>query len=43
MAQDLLENLFKKRDAWRKKMDSARILIKWKDLQWEVNKQGKMK
>ena len=43
MAQDLLENLFSKRDAWRKKMEGARALIKWKDLKWEVNKQGKFK
>lgn len=43
MAQDLLESLIQKRDAWRERMKTAKVLISFKDLPWEVNKQGKIK
>lgn len=43
MAETLFDNLLKQRDAWRNKMKTAKNLIKWRDLPWEINKQGKMK
>ena len=43
MSENLFENLLKERDAWREKMKTAKTLIKWRDLPWEINRQGKMK
>jgi gentisate 1,2-dioxygenase len=40
---DLLEALFQQRDAWREKMKSAISLVKGGQLDWEINRQGKMR
>jgi gentisate 1,2-dioxygenase len=40
---DLLEELFKQRDQWREGMKNAMSLVKGQKLDWEINRQGKMK
>ena len=42
MAKDLLEDLFERRDQWRKEMGKAMVLVSGDDRPWEVNRQGKM-
>ena len=43
MAQDLMESLLTKRDSWREMMKKTKNIVKWKDIPWETNRQGKMK
>lgn len=41
--RDLLEELFKQRDEWRERMKAAMSLVKGQKLDWEINRQGKMR
>lgn len=43
MSESLLNELFRMRDEWRERMSKSTTLVKGKDLEWEVNRHGKMK
>lgn len=43
MSESLLNELFRMRDEWRGRMLKSTTLVKGKDLQWEINRHGKMK
>jgi gentisate 1,2-dioxygenase len=43
MADNLLDELFRKRDEWRRSMANTIYLVKGSKLPWEWNRQGKMK
>lgn len=40
---DLWNELFKMRDAQREQLKNARAVVHFKDIPWEINRQGKMK
>jgi gentisate 1,2-dioxygenase len=40
---DRLEELFQKRDEQRERMKNAVAVVKFKELPWEINRQGKMR
>ncbi len=40
---DRLEELMQMRDRQRAELKGARMIVKFKDLQWEINRMGKMK
>ncbi len=43
MTANLLDDLLRRRDEWRKRMAEAATLVKGSDVPWELNRQGKMK
>lgn len=43
MPENLLDELFRKRDEWRRSMSNTIHLVKGSELPWEWNRQGKMK
>ncbi len=43
MAENLYDELFRMRDEWRQRISQAVKIVKGKNLQWEINRHGKMK